>query len=100
MVEGCQGRAASQTSLWVHFVHPVVRETLVILEEGNYPHLRLTTMDFFLWEATNSRHPNTALCPKGEEKKCYQMTEDDTWEGVETTLQAYVLILTKIASLK
>ena len=37
-VEGCSGRATTQTSMRVHFWHRHVRDTVVILEEGNLPH--------------------------------------------------------------
>ena len=37
-VEGCPGRAATRTAIRVHFLHRHVRDTVVILEEGNLPH--------------------------------------------------------------
>ena len=39
-VAGFPGRVATRTSMWVHFVHRHVLDTLVILEEGNSPHPR------------------------------------------------------------
>ena len=36
-MEGCPGRAATRTEMWVQFLHQNVLETVVILEEGNLP---------------------------------------------------------------
>ena len=38
-VEGCRGRAAIQTMMRVHVYHQNVRDTVIILEEGNLPHI-------------------------------------------------------------
>ena len=37
-VEGCSGRASTQTAMRVQFWHHHVRDTVVILEEVNLPH--------------------------------------------------------------
>ena len=37
LVEVCLGRAATRTSMQVHFLHRHVLDTVVILEEGNPP---------------------------------------------------------------
>ena len=39
-VEECIGRAETRTAMLVHLWHRRVRETVVILEEGNTPHPR------------------------------------------------------------
>ena len=39
-VAGGPGRVATRTEMWVHFVHQHVLDTVVILEEGNFPHPR------------------------------------------------------------
>ena len=38
--EGCSVQAATWTSMWMHFWHRHVQDTVVILEEGNIPHQR------------------------------------------------------------
>ena len=38
LVKGCQGRAATQTGLHMHFVHHHVWNTVVIMKYGNLPH--------------------------------------------------------------
>ena len=37
-VEGCSGRASTQTAMMVHLWNRHVRDTVVILEEGKLPH--------------------------------------------------------------
>ena len=39
-VEGCPGRAGTRTAMRVHFWRRHVRDTVIILEEGNLPHPR------------------------------------------------------------
>ena len=40
LVEECLGRVATRTAMHVHFLHLHVQDTVVILEEGNFPHPR------------------------------------------------------------
>ena len=37
-VEGFQGRAVDRTNLRIHFAHHHMWDTIIILEEGNFPH--------------------------------------------------------------
>ena len=37
-IEGCLGQAATRTAIRVHFFHPHVRYTVIILDERNLPH--------------------------------------------------------------
>ena len=39
-VEGCLGKLATMTAMRVHFVHRHVLDTVVMLEEGNFPQPR------------------------------------------------------------
>ena len=39
-VEGCPGRVATRMVIQVHFLHQHFLDTVVILEEGNFPHPR------------------------------------------------------------
>ena len=39
-VEGCPGQAVTRTLMRENFLHRHVRDTVVILEEGNLPHPR------------------------------------------------------------
>ena len=65
-VEGCLGRVATRTAMRVHFVHLHVFDTVVILKEGNSPHLRCPLCNMLVpRRALNGRKPGTAQCTKG-----------------------------------
>jgi hypothetical protein len=67
-VEGCSGRANARAALRAHFMYKHVRDTLVILEEGNLP--RCERCDMFVpYMVLNSRHPSTTACQRGAELK-------------------------------
>ena len=46
--EGCQGQAAMRTAIRVHFLHRHVRDTMIILEEGNLPHPHFPRCDIMV----------------------------------------------------
>ena len=57
-VEVCEGQETTRTNLWIHFVHRHVRDTIVMMEEGDRPHPRCLVCDMFiLWVELNRRHP-------------------------------------------
>ena len=47
-VEGCSGQVATRTAIRVHFWHWHVQDTVVILYEGNIPHLRCSLCDILV----------------------------------------------------
>ena len=47
-VEGCPGRAGTQTTIRVHFWRRHVRDVVIILEEGNLPHPRFSRCDMLV----------------------------------------------------
>ena len=58
------------TNLRDHFAHRHMRDMVVILEEGNYPHPNYHRCDMFVpLGVLNVRHPTTDLCRRGEERK-------------------------------
>ena len=60
----------------VHFVHRHVLNTVVILEEGNFPHPRCSRCDVLVpRKALNGRHPGTAQCKRGEDQKRRRLAE-------------------------
>ena len=66
IVEGFQGRAATQTGLRMHFLHCHVRDTDVFVNEVNLHHPWCPCCDMMVpWAALNSRHPNISQCTKG-----------------------------------
>ena len=79
LVEGCPGRVSTRTEMRVHFVHRHVLDTVVILEEGNSPHPRCARCDMQVPQrALNGRHPGTAQCHKGAERKRRRLAEAET----------------------
>ena len=89
-VEGCAGKMAKKTAMPVHFVHWHVLNTLVMLEEGNFPHPRCVRCDMQVpWRELNGRHPGTAQCIKGAERKRQRLAESETRENSEQALKAY-----------
>ena len=78
----------------VHFVHWHVLDTVVILEEGNFPHPRYARCDMLVpWQDLNGRHPGTAQCNKGAERKRRRLAEAEaeaeTQESMEWAFEAY-----------
>ena len=60
-VEGCPGRVARRTAMWVHFVHRNVLDTVAMMEEGNFPHPRCARCEMQVpLRALNGQHPGTA----------------------------------------
>ena len=77
-VEGCKGRVAVRTGIWVNFVRHHLRETVVMVEEGNFPHPRYPRCDMLVpWAAPKGRHINTTLCYKGMERKRHRMDAEE-----------------------
>ena len=37
-VKGCSGGASKRTAVSMHFWHQHIKDTVVVLEEGNFPH--------------------------------------------------------------
>ena len=89
-VERCPGQAATRTEMRVHFLHRHVLDTVVILEEGNFPHPRCTRSDIlFPRQELNGRKPATAQCTRGAERKRRRLAEAELREGLERAFEAY-----------
>ena len=74
----------------VHLVHRHVLDTMVILEEGNFPHQRCDRCDMqVLRRVLNGRHPGTAQCHKGAERKRRLLADMETRESTEGDFEAY-----------
>ena len=78
-MEGCPGKMATRTAMQVHFMHRHFLDTVVILEEGNFPQPRCAQCDMLVprW-ALNGRHPDTAQCARGAERKRRKLAEAET----------------------
>ena len=84
------GRAGTRTAMRVHFWRRHVRDTIIILEEGNLPHPRCENCDMFvLWRALNGRHKSTMMCKSGEERKRRRLAEAEVRESTEMAFEVY-----------
>ena len=74
----------------VHFWIRYVRDTVIILEEGNLPHPRCPRCDMLvLWRALNSRHKNTEMCRSGAENKKRRLAEAEVRDSAEMAFEVY-----------
>ena len=98
---GCDGRATTCTNLQIYFVPHLVRDNVVILEEGNRPQPCFPVCDMFVnWAALNHRHPAMALCARGEERKRRRLEEEEPREGTVMTVWDYDRPLGIVSSFK
>ena len=88
LVEGCPGRAMTRTAIRVHFLHRHVRNTFVILEEGNPPHPQCPRCDMLVpCCALNGRHFATTQCERRAEQKKRRFAEEELRESSERAFQ-------------
>ena len=89
-VEGYPGKMETRIAMRVHFVHRHVLDTVVMLEEGNFPHPRCAKFDMQVpRRALNGRHLGTPQCDKGAERKRWRLAETETRENSERAFEAY-----------
>ena len=70
----CSVRSTTRTAMPMHFWHQNVRDTMVILEEGNLPHPGCSLRDMLVtWRSLNGWHQRTAKCKKGVERKLWHL---------------------------
>ena len=78
-MERCPGK---MTAMRVHFVHRHVLDTVVMMEEGNFPHPRCAKCNMQVPQrALNRFHWGTMQCAKGAERKRQQLEETETREN-------------------
>ena len=89
-VAGCPVRLATRTKMRVQFLHWHVLDTMVIMEEGNFPHPWCAQCDMLVpRRSLNGRHPATEQCTRGEERKRRRLAEAETRESLERAFKAY-----------
>ena len=89
-VAECLGRVMTRTEMRVYFVHWHILDTVVILEEGNFPHPRCSQCEMLvLRRSLNRRHPGTAQFNKGAEQKRRPLVETETQEITDRSFEAY-----------
>ena len=74
----------------MHFWRRHVRETVIILEDGNLPLPRCENCDILVpWRALNGRHKDTAMFRSRAERKRRRLAEAEIRESTERTFEAY-----------
>ena len=74
----------------VHFMHRHVQDTVVMMEEVNFPQPLCARFDMQVpRKALNGRHLGTAQCAKGAELKRRRLAETETRENLEQAFHAY-----------
>ena len=88
--EGCSRRVSTRTEMMVHFWHRQVRDTVVILEEGNSPHPRCPLCDMMVpWRALNGTHRRIAQCKQGAGRKQRRLAAEEEREVTARDFSAY-----------
>ena len=73
----------------VHFMHRCLLDTVVILEEGNFPQPWCAQCNMLVpWRALNGRHLATAQCAREVERKRRRLAEAETRESLERDFEA------------
>ena len=84
----------------VHFFHRNIRDTMIILEEGNLPHPSWTCFNMLVpWKALSGRH-TTEQCTKGAEQKRCRLVVEEMRESTATYFQSYIRPLESVTSFK
>ena len=92
---------ATRTAMRVHFVNRHVLDTVVILKESNSPHPQCAKCDMQVpWRALNWRHPGTAECVKGVERKKQRLVDTETRENSEQAFEAYGATIESVSEFK
>ena len=85
-VKGCSGRELTQMTMRVHFWHGHVRNTVLILEEGNLPHPRCPLCDMLVPQKDlNGTHWRIEQCNWGEERRRRHLAEEEREEREVTS---------------
>ena len=78
-----------------------MRDTVVIMKEGNCPRPHCPACDMFVpWAELDLRHPETALCAWREEMNRRHMVEEEDQAGLVTAIQDYDRPLEILSSFK
>ena len=74
----------------VHFLHRQVRDTVMILEEGNLPKPKCPRCEMLVSRKfLDGRHVTTDQCEKGEERKICLLAAEDMRESAARAFQDY-----------
>ena len=85
----------------VHLMQRHVLDTVVILEEVNTPQPQCPRCNMlFHWCKLKRRHPDTAQCAVGAERKRRRLAEEELRESTERAFDAYGAPLENVKSFK
>ena len=74
----------------VHFLHRHFLDTVVILEEENFPHPWCARCDMLVPQRVlNGRHLGTAQYKKGAERKRQRLAGAEMWESTYQAFEPY-----------
>ena len=100
-VEGCSGWALTRTAMRVHFWYRHVRDTVVILEQGNLTYPRCPLCDMLVpWKAQNGTHMRTEQCTWGAVRRRRQLAAEEEREVTARNFSAYGRPLEMVTSFK
>ena len=100
-VEECSGKVAMRTSMRVKFWHRRVRDTVVILEEGNLPHPQFPLCNMLVpRRSLNGSHNITEQYKKGAEWKRWCLAVEEARAVTSKAFSAYVRLLEMVSYLK
>ena len=89
-VEGCSGRVATWTLMWVHFWHRHVQENVVIMEESNLLHPRFSLCELLVpLRSLKRMHRHTSQFRKGAERKRQILKEEEERLVIFRAFSAY-----------
>ena len=98
---GFQVRVTIQTNLQNVFLHWHVRDTVVVLNEGNRPHLQCTGFNMFVPRDTlNGIQSVIEMCAQEAYHKRRQPSKEAARDRAETVFWAYVQPLANAGSFK
>ena len=73
-----------RTEMRLQLLHQHVKDTVIMLEEGNPPHPRCPWCDMLVtWKALERRNVTTAQCAKGEKRKRRRLVEEEMRKSAE-----------------
>ena len=100
-VEGCSERASMRTAMRVHFWNRHVRDTVVILEEGNLPQPRRPLREMLvLLRSLNRMHRCTEKRKRGVERNQRRLAEEEEREVTTRAFSAYRRPLERVTSFR
>ena len=90
-----------RTAMKVQFWHQHVRDTVVILGEGNLPHPRCLLYNMLMpWKALNGTHRHTEQCTWGAERRRRRLLAEEEREVTTRAFSAYGKPLEMVTSFK